>query len=252
MLGLLIESCAAPVSGRMPAYDLGSANLNGSARRTSAGAIRLADDVADQTGSAFLALPGDLKTFAVEFAFQISNTAGGADGMAFVVHGASTGTRALGIGGCELGYGGLPNSVAVEIDTYRSQDRCDDPPTPHISINTRGRSPNEAHHRSSLWCTRPGSLPQLDDGHKYRLKVVVHEMTWISLFLTDSDDGTNFVQLTQGPVEIPLLCDADAPLYFGWTASTGGLHQSHEVSSFALYEAEGDAIAGVVSTDACQ
>ena len=40
----------------------------------------------------------------------------GADGVAFVLQGQSA--AELGEGGAQMGYGGIPNSLAVEFDTW--------------------------------------------------------------------------------------------------------------------------------------
>lgn len=56
-----------------------------------------------------------LKGIEVEFALRI--TGQGADGLAFIIQAA--GKNTLGEGGCQLGYGGIKNSIAVEFDTYQ-------------------------------------------------------------------------------------------------------------------------------------
>lgn len=43
------------------------------------------------------------------------------------------------------------------VDTYRSRDHADDPPTPHVSLH----SPLRAHHGYSLACSKVGSVPVL-------------------------------------------------------------------------------------------
>lgn len=75
----------------------------------------------------------------------------GADGFAFVVH--NDRDDALGAEGAGLGYDGIPNSLAVEFDTFFNHDR-DDPYENHVSIQTNGfRKPNTAHHEASLGST---------------------------------------------------------------------------------------------------
>ena len=164
-----------------------------------------------------------------------SSSGNGADGFAFVLHSAPSGIETLGRGGCDLGYGGLPASIAVEIDTYRSEDRCNDPPTPHISVHSRGLEGNDAHHRSSLWCTRPGALPDFGDGRTYRLRLeFTQEARQLRIWFTDSED--DFEELTTEAVHLPDCLGSQR--YMGWTASTGGLHQAHSIIGFELYEAE--------------
>lgn len=136
-----------------------------------------------------------------------------------------------------MGYGDIPSSIAIELDTYRSQDRCDDPPVPHVSIHSRGTAGNEAHHRSSLWCTRPGALPELADGSTYTLKLEFSDgARKLRIWFTDSKDGEGFEELTDGAVSLPDCLSGRR--YVGWTASTGGLHQSHTILGFKIFRAE--------------
>lgn len=209
--------------------------LNGSASFADGEIVQLTKNRPDQVGSAMMALPDDVRSMIITFSFRI--TGHGADGMACVLHSAAAGVKALGTGGCELGYGGIPHSVAIEIDTYRTQDFCDDPPTPHISVHTVGASPNSAHHKHSLWCSPPGSMPPFNDGQVYSIKLEISAIRSVSVWLTDSISSSreDWVCLTQDPIALPGLENFQ---YIGWTAATGGLHQSHELISFGIYEAD--------------
>ena len=77
----------------------------------------------------------------------------GADGFAFVIRG--NGTAETGLGGPQLGYGGIQNSLAIEFDTWynSNQDRNNDygmEGASHISVQTRGSAGNSAFHSSSV------------------------------------------------------------------------------------------------------
>lgn len=228
-----------PVARPITSSKTDRATLNGSAElEPTSGEILLTRDVADQTGSAFLMLPAELKNYVIEFSFSISHKGDdGADGMAFTLHTDPAGAKALGHGGCELGYGGIKNCLAIEIDTYRSQDRCDDPPTPHIAVLTRGADGNSAHHRHSIWCTQPGSLPDLDDGATYHLRVEIADAD-LRIFFTDAG-LSDWVELTDQAIRLPSTLQT-SPRYAGWTAATGGLHQAHAVKTWQLSEGEPD------------
>merc|ERR1712100_982885 len=72
----------------------------------------------------------------------------GADGVAFVLHGQSS--AELGEGGAQMGYGGIPNSLAVEFDTWYNPE-MGEPYENHIAVHTRGwRRPNSANHSYAL------------------------------------------------------------------------------------------------------
>ena len=63
-------------------------------------------------------------------------TVAGGDGLAFILHGdVGVGSAALGTGGGGLGYGGLPNALAVEFDTwYNAGSESGDLPFDHITV----------------------------------------------------------------------------------------------------------------------
>jgi peptide-N4-(N-acetyl-beta-glucosaminyl)asparagine amidase len=78
--------------------------------------IRLTKALPDQRGGVYcketIYLKDGLKGLEIEFAFRITDGNGspainGADGFAFVIQ--AQGENALGLGGCELGFGGITN-----------------------------------------------------------------------------------------------------------------------------------------------
>jgi peptide-N4-(N-acetyl-beta-glucosaminyl)asparagine amidase len=181
--------------------------------------IELTDAVSDQCGSTFAIpqLPLD-KTFLIEFGFRITNAKGGpgrggADGLAFVLHGDDdAGPLALGGKGFELGYGGMKACLAVEFDTYgeflfgneftsqtdcyacfaESRDHAQDPNDNHISImSTQDPSlPLHAHHKFALQTAT--KLPQMNDGTLYFSKIFFDaENTIFSVWLSDSSEDPN-------------------------------------------------------------
>jgi hypothetical protein len=98
--------------------------------------------------------------FTTYFAFQIHNPAAccaPGDGLAFVIQnspatdycGSGSGTTALGVPGGGVGYTGIENSLAVELDT--TQDAWD-PNGNHVAVQSCGTQANSAAHI-------PGSFP---------------------------------------------------------------------------------------------
>jgi hypothetical protein len=97
------------------------------------------------------------------------------------------------------------------VDTYRTQDHADDPPTPHISLH----SPPNAHHRFSLGCVKPSHLPPIVDGATYDL---------VSVY----DGASSRVRVSLNGID---LIDVAVPRgtgdwYMGVTAACGGLYQT--------------------------
>jgi len=91
----------------------------------------------------------------------------GADGLAFVIQNVSI--AALGNAGSGLGYEGIFNSLAVEIDTYFNYDQLDFFEN-HIAVMTQGFRFNiSANHSRALATTT--RIPDMTDGiHTVRIK----------------------------------------------------------------------------------
>ena len=117
--------------------------------------IELTPSIADQAGSTWATKAMDVTVpWNVTFTFRIDNSSmscimdekaqtqpfcygrGGA-GLAFVVHNDPANWTALGRGGNGLGYWGMQNAVAVELDTWYDLD-FNEPYNNHISLQTNG------------------------------------------------------------------------------------------------------------------
>lgn len=146
-------------------------------------ALRLTPSEARQSGSAWYNRKMNVREgFETTFKFEISNPSmrcdrlddvntycrsRGADGIAFVLQDESA--VALGNAGSGLGYEGIYNSLAIELDTYMNYDNLD-PYENHISVLTQGWRFNiTANHSRSLADTT--RIPDLTDGiHTVRIK----------------------------------------------------------------------------------
>lgn len=90
----------------------------------------------------------------------------GGDGFAFVVQ--NFGEQTLGQGGGGLGYGGIPNAVAVEFDTWFDSN-LRDPYENHLAVLTRGRSQLRSEHGTHLGVCL--DIPDLADGERHDVRV---------------------------------------------------------------------------------
>ncbi|NND96321.1 MAG: hypothetical protein HKN47_03205, partial [Pirellulaceae bacterium] len=88
-------------------------------------ALQLTSAATFQTGSAFfdtaISINGDT-SFQSEFSFEMTGGSGasGADGILFVLQNSAGAEGALGRGGSGLGYDGIGNSIAIELDTWKN------------------------------------------------------------------------------------------------------------------------------------
>eukprot|EP01033_Poteriospumella_lacustris_P010559 gene10559-7511_t len=186
----------------------------------------------------------------------------GADGFAFVIQ--NVAPNALGNAGSGLGYEGIFNSLAVELDTYHNYDQMDYYEN-HVAVLTQGfRNNISANHSYSL--ATSNKVPDLTDGiHTIRIRYspnfnpddtnhpsfqTTGYTTW---FLNNADFenggvgdwGTGFGllyvyidDLYSPVITTPLNLGAtlsldDGRAYVGFTAATGNNHwQAHDVLSW--------------------
>lgn len=105
------------------------------------GVLVLTPPARSQGGSMFLDDRFDLtRDFSTTFRLSISGGTG-ADGIAFFVHAAETGSRSLGSFGGGIGYGGITPGLAVEFDTFINEE--DGLQVHHVGINTDGTRRSE-------------------------------------------------------------------------------------------------------------
>lgn len=186
----------------------------------------------------------------------------GADGFAFVIQNVSP--LALGLAGSGLGYDGIFNSLAVEMDTYHNFDQMDFYEN-HIAVMTQGWRYNiSANHSRSLATTT--KIPDLTDGnHTVRIRydpvfdegAVPHPSFQVNGYTTwfienadfenggQGDWGTGFGllyvyidDLYSPVITTPLNLEATLNLdngraYVGITGATGDNHwQAHDILSW--------------------
>ena len=101
------------------------------------GCYTLTTNAPGQSGAVWFEDTLDLtKPFVIDTRVVLGSTNGGADGMTISLM-ANPGSS-LGIGGRQLGYGGLTNAFAVEIDIYQNGTFANDPPYDHVAYHTGG------------------------------------------------------------------------------------------------------------------
>jgi uncharacterized repeat protein (TIGR01451 family) len=122
--------------------------LNGTATATKNGVLQLTTSAPSQVGSAWYSVLQPVAGgFSTTFTFRIFNPSElPADGIAFVIQNSPAGTSVLGVGGGGIGYQGIPNSLAIEFDTFQNPW---DPNANHIAIQSCGTNANSADHTAT-------------------------------------------------------------------------------------------------------
>ncbi len=162
----------------------------------------LTNDSYNQVGSIWYKNPINLSQFSkitVEFTFFIGSHEG-ADGITFALIDTNNSIYTYGGSGGALGFGGIPNSFAVEIDTYYNYG-VDPTPQDHVGIDLNG---NIASINSS-------PIPNVEDNNEHHAKIIINlkdEKTIVFI------DGIQYLEMNT----IPTLDN----VYIGFTGATGG------------------------------
>jgi hypothetical protein len=219
--------------------------LNGSAS-LAGGVLRLTPAEHDRTGSAWLTARQSVQGgFETTFQFRISSPGGGtdltgatgADGFAFVVQNASL--SALGFGGGGIGYAGIPNSLAVEFDTWLngpSPAEGGDPNSNHVSVHTGGTGPNGSGEGASIGLAT--GVPNLSDGrvHLAAIRYTAPSDTRVPPaqrgLLRVAVDGINLLSIRLDLAQLLSLTGGGA--FVGFTAATGGAFENHDILSWSF------------------
>ena len=242
---------------------------NGNASTASGGVLRLTSSTGNQIASIWALTPQTVSNgFTTTFSFQFTNrSATPGDGIAFVIQNAqltNTGSNPLaaigytlgsGRNGGAIGYGGddannftnsgIPNSLAVEVDTFKNPW---DTSAGHVAVQSCGTKYNTSHHNQL--CPGGGSSTL---GIKYSLPISltdgnVHSVTiqYNPPNTTPCDPSTPTAQLcvyldrtpssvpvVAVPVDISTIGLVDGTAYMGFTAATGGSWETQDVLSWS-------------------
>lgn len=194
------------------------------------GAVLLAQNQQDRSGSFFTLNSYNIIGFSAAFEFRISSPGGvsdgiaaGADGLAFVVQ--RVGATALGGSGEALGYGArnnvpaIGNSVAVEFDTFKNSW---DPDSNHVGIDKNGNLTSIA---------TAGVSTAFDNGTKWSVWV---DYNGSVLEVRASQNGIRpTTALLSQSIDIADTIGGSTA-FVGFTAATGSAYGKHEVLSFAF------------------
>lgn len=206
--------------------NLSSLNLNGSASGTNS-RLRLTPASSNRAGSAFFnqAFQVDGNTsFSSQFQFQITGGPGttGADGFSLVLQNSPTGSNALGGIGGSLGYGGITNSIAIEFDTFNNGAM--ELNSNHLSILSNGNTNNPLASVNAPF--------DLNSGNPLTAWVNYNGTTnLLQVYLSNTNVQPADAVLS---TNIDLAGALGNQAFIGFTASTGGLVNSHEILNWSF------------------
>jgi hypothetical protein len=216
--------CGAPMC--VPFIDLAAPvyALNGAAAHLGADpslGVALTDDAhTAEAGSLFSTTAVAIGSFSTDFSFHFFPGSDGAfgDGLTFTIQRQSP--TALGGAGSDLGYGGIPESFAVKIDSVRNDA---DPSEDVIGYFSGGNHP--------LGGMDISPYVNLHD-HDMRARID-YDGTALSIIVND-DTGNTFMRWIWSPVDIRGAIGGETA-YVGLTGASGGYAAREVVSSWRFF-----------------
>jgi hypothetical protein len=186
--------------------------------------VRLTPAVSGQAGAVWysagrIAHAGGFDT---SFTFQLSDTS---DGIALVL---SNTPGVIGSGGSGLGYEGLPNAVAIEIDTFSFTDEF---PADHVSVQVGGGNPLDPADTASLgWAPL---LVDVNNGVPHTLRVVYVQGV-LAVYFDGQPQPILSVALDLTNVNGSSILDGNSCFYVGLTGATGGATADQDIIAWWL------------------
>lgn len=173
-------------------------------------------------------------TFSTTFQFRFTNPGGidPADGITFVVAASPSG---LGVGGGGLGYQNVPNSVAVEFDTYNNGEIGG---SNHVAVDVNGALSNLAAFSpyGISNCTFGNGIANpgcMSNGNVWTATIGYDGTS--KLLSVTVQDGANAVQqaITNYSIDIAALLGTTTA-YVGFTGGTGAGYENQDILNWRL------------------
>lgn len=220
---------------------------NAATATTGDGAVlRVTPAVGNNSGAAYSTSAitlGASDTFSTSFRFRFTDPGGidPADGITFVLAANPTGLGGLGVG---MGYSGVPNSVAIEFDTYNNAGYGlgdnDGDSSNHVSIDIDGNlaNANLVNVYGNGSCGFPTGSPAqnnyatpgcMSNGDVWTA-TVGYDGSKLSLSLQDGSSAPDVIY-TNLPIDIASLLGTDKA-YVGFTSGTGAGWENHDILSW--------------------
>jgi hypothetical protein len=202
--------------------------------------LRLTPAKGDQAGAAWFREKQPVGSgFETTFQFQLTHPGGmghGADGFAFVLQ--NSGPEALGGRGSAGGFAVedhafhnrrqsfVPWSIAVFFDTFRNKDERD-PSNNYVAFCTYGK-PSETHWPAPRLAFTPKLPIRLKDQSVHTARILFQPPV-LSVFLDDAS-----IPVLESVVDLSIVLDREGGAWVGFTASTGGGYENHDILKWSF------------------
>jgi hypothetical protein len=216
-------------------------------------ALRLTPSKGDRSGAVWFREKQPVSSgFETTFQFQLTRQGGlghGADGFAFVIQ--NSGPEALGGRGSAGGFAvsdpdyrhrekAIAWSIAVFFDTYRNKD-AGDPSTNYVALCTYGKR-DEMRWPAARLAFTPDLPVGLKDRKVHTARILFHPPV-LSIYLDDSP-----VPVLQSVVDLSIVVDDEGRAWVGFTASTGGGYENHNILNWSFAGTDVSSSLSVVSS----
>lgn len=211
--------------------------------------LRMTSARSNLNSSAWFSIPIPIsKGFTTNFSFKITDgdnnhsyekSITGADGIAFVIQNFSP--MALGGTGGGISYDGIPNSLAVEFDTFNDDTtqiiNLLDPNGNHIAVQSLGTASNSSRHEpiSNLGMSK-NIMPIKGDGKVYYAKIeYLMNPDEMSVYL-DTNPKLLLPVLAVQKLNLSILLNLTGgnEAWVGFTAATGTAYENHYILSWSF------------------
>lgn len=249
-LGLCTSSAYATLVTYNDFSSTAGLTLVGSAGTTLTGdgtVLRVTPASGGQSGAAYSTSAitlGSNATFSTTFQFRFTNPGGWdpADGITFVLAASPTGLGGAGVG---IGYAGVPNSVAIEFDTYNNAGyglgNDDGNSSNHVSVDTNGNLSNMAIanvYGNGSCGFNPGSPTQnpytaagcMSNGNLWTVSIG-YDGTNLTASMFDPSEGSTFTAINNLPIDISSILGTNQA-YVGFTSGTGAGWENHDIKDW--------------------
>jgi hypothetical protein len=182
--------------------------------------LRLTDGGSAEISAAWFAKKVSVSKFVTDFTFQIPKSVG--DGFTFAIQNSPKGVYASGGAGSSLGYGSIPNSVAIKFDLFNNAGEGSN----STGIYTNGAIPTVPS------VSIPTGEINLHSGHVLHAHLVYDGKT-LTETITDMTTKTLFTHTYT--INIASVIGS-ASAYVGFTASTGAFTSVQNILSWTFTE----------------